>query len=263
MHLSIGLRRRSFGVVLIGMAAASQMVAAQSVAGQSLASNVPISEMETRPALEAKLRAAEAQHRTSEAFLLRTRLEKGDFQDGDRIVMHLLGVTQLLGAGSNDTIIVRAGRMLPLPQMADFSLTGVLRSELTDKLTHHLAQYLRDSSVRVTPLIRLAVLGQVRNPNYYYTSADVLLSDMVMKAGGPAPTADVNNIVIRRGGDVIWNAQDTRTALSDGISLDRLNLRAGDELYVDDVKGGISWTQVLQIVGPIIGLLGALRYYTR
>jgi protein involved in polysaccharide export with SLBB domain len=194
---------------------------------------------------------------------LKTRLEKGDFQDGDRIVMKLLGPTQLLGATGNDTIIVRAGRMLPIPQMADMPLTGVLRSELTDRLTHHLAQYLRDSSVRAIPLIRLAVLGQVRLPNYYYTSADVLLSDMVMKAGGPAPTADVNNMVIRRGGEVIWNAQDTRTALADGLSLDRLHLRAGDELYVDEAKGGVNWQQILQIVGPLVGVLTALRYYTR
>jgi protein involved in polysaccharide export with SLBB domain len=145
--------------------------------------------------------------------------------------------------------------------MADMPLTGVLRSELTDKLTHHLAQYLRDSSVRAIPLIRLAVLGQVRSPNYYYTSADVLLSDMVIKAGGPAPTADVNNMVIRRGGEVIWNAQDTRTALADGLSLDRLHLRAGDELYVDDVKGGINWQQILSIAGPIISIVAYVRYF--
>jgi len=153
--------------------------------------------------------------------------------------------------------------MLPLPQMADMPLTGVLRSELTDKLTHHLAQYLRDSSVRAIPLIRLAVLGGVRLPNYYYTSADVLLSDMVMKAGGPNPTADVNNMVIRRGGEVIWNAQDTRTALADGLSLDRLHLRAGDELYVDDSQGGHSWQQVLAIAGPIVSIVAYLRYFTR
>jgi hypothetical protein len=259
MKISSRTQRRSFGVALIGVVMVTRLAAGQS----SVGSNLPISEMETRPALEAKLKEAEAQHRTAEAWLLKTRLEKGDFQDGDRIVMHLLGITPLLGASSNDTIIVRAGRMLPLPQMADLSLTGVLRSELTDKLTHHLAQYLRDSSVRVVPLIRLAVLGQVRNPNYYYTSADVLLSDMVMKAGGPGASADVNNIVIRRGGEVIWNAQDTRTALADGISLDRLNLRAGDELYVDDVKSGISWAQVLSIVGPLLGLLGYIRYLSR
>lgn len=255
--MSSGLWRRSFGAALIGLTAVAPRAAAQSgLPGAS-------SEMETRPMLEAEMRKAEAQHRTAEAWLLKTRLDKGDFQDGDRIVMKLLGPTQLLGATGNDTIIVRAGRMLPIPQMADMPLTGVLRSELTDRLTHHLAQYLRDSTVRATPLIRLAVLGQVRMPNYYYTSADVLLSDMVMKAGGPNPTADVNNMVIRRGGEVIWNAQDTRTALADGLSLDRLHLRAGDELYVDQTKGGVNWQQVLQIVGPIVGLLSALRYYTR
>ncbi|MEO5817810.1 MAG: SLBB domain-containing protein [Gemmatimonadaceae bacterium] len=257
MKMSSGLWRRSFGAALIGLTAVAPRAAAQSgLPGAS-------SEMETRPMLEAEMRKAEAQHRTAEAWLLKTRLDKGDFQDGDRIVMKLLGPTQLLGATGNDTIIVRAGRMLPIPQMADMPLTGVLRSELTDRLTHHLAQYLRDSTVRATPLIRLAVLGQVRMPNYYYTSADVLLSDMVMKAGGPNPTADVNNMVIRRGGEVIWNAQDTRTALADGLSLDRLHLRAGDELYVDQTKGGVNWQQVLQIVGPIVGLLSALRYYTR
>jgi hypothetical protein len=257
MKMSSGLWRRSLVAALIGFTVVARPSAAQSVIPGVSA------EMETRSMLEAEMKKADAQHRTAEAWLLKTRLEKGDFQDGDRIVMKLLSPTVLLGASGNDTIIVRAGRMLPLPQMADMPLTGVLRSELTDKLTHHLAQYLRDSSVRAIPLIRLAVLGQVRLPNYYYTSADVLLSDMVMKAGGPAPTADVNNMVIRRGGEVIWNAQDTRTALADGLSLDRLHLRAGDELYVDDVKGGIGWQQVLTVVGPVLTLITMLRYYTR
>jgi hypothetical protein len=179
MQMSSGLWRRSFGVALIGLT----VVARPSVAQTGLPGVG--AEMETRAMLEAEMKKAEAQHRTAEAWLLKTRLDKGDFQDGDRIVMKLLSPTILLGASGNDTIIVRAGRMLPLPQMADMPLTGVLRSELTDKLTHHLAQYLRDSTVRAIPLIRLAVLGQVRSPNYYYTSADVLLSDMVMKAGGP------------------------------------------------------------------------------
>jgi len=256
--MSSGLWRRSFGAALIGLTVAARLSAAQS--------GLPgvTAEMETRSMLETEMRKAEEQHRTAEAWLLKTRLERGDFQDGDRIVVKLLSPTLLLGATGNDTVIVRAGRMLPLPQMSDLPLTGVLRSELNDRLTHHLAQYLRDSSVRAIPLIRLAVLGQVRNPNYYYTSADVLLSDMVMKAGGPGPTADVNNMVIRRGGEVIWNAQDTRTALADGLSLDRLHLRAGDELYLDELKsGGISWQTVMTVAGPLIGLLGYVRYLTR
>ena len=186
-------------------------------------------ELETRASLESEARTAESQHRTSEAWLLRTRLQKGDFQDGDRIVVMLQGNPQMM-----DTVVVRAGRMLPLPRMADLPLEGVLRSELTSKLTSHLAKYLRDSTVRATPLVRLAVLGQVGRPGYYYTAADVLLSDVIMKAGGPSPNADLNNMVIRRSGDVIWDAQATRTAVSDGLSLDRLHLRAGDELLLNE-----------------------------
>jgi hypothetical protein len=68
-------------------------------------------------------------------------------------------------------------------------------------------------------------------------------------------------MVIRRGGEVIWNAQDTRTALADGLSLDRLHLRAGDELYVDDVRGSVNWMQYLQLATPVIALLTVWKRY--
>src|SRR5258708_9858805 len=58
-------------------------------------------ELESRSTLEAEAAKAEAQHRKSEAWLLRTRLQKGDFQDGDRIIVKLLGQIQLPG---NDKI---------------------------------------------------------------------------------------------------------------------------------------------------------------
>src|SRR6478735_4100202 len=65
-------------------------------------------DLETRAALEQEAQAAEQNHRTGEAFLLRNRLQHGDFQDGDRIIVQLLGSVPY-----NDTITVRAGKMLP------------------------------------------------------------------------------------------------------------------------------------------------------
>lgn len=251
MSWSNGWARLS-GAALIAFLMVPQSAPAQASGGAFSA------ELETRPMLEAELKKAEAQNRKAEAWLLKTRLEKGDFQDGDRIVVKLLGATPLIGWG-NDTITVRAGKMLPLPQLEDLPLTGVLRSELNDRLSSHLGKYMKDSSVRATPLLRLAVLGQVRNPNYYYTSADVLLSDLIMKAGGPTGTADLDKIVIRRGTEIIWDAKDARTALNDGISLDRLHLRAGDELYVDDMKGQIDWRMISTIAVPILSLLFTLQ----
>jgi protein involved in polysaccharide export with SLBB domain len=141
-------------------------------------------------------------------------------------------------------------------------LEGVLRSELEPKLSSHLGKYLRDSSVRATPLLRLAVFGSVRNPGWFYIEADVLLNDAIMRAGGPNATADVSSLMIRRGGDVIWSAQDTRTALADGLSLDRLHLRAGDELSMDDQQNRSNWIQYLQLAGPLVALIGlGWRYH--
>ena len=256
-----GLWRRAVGIAGIGVVGVSLLARAQTPTGSESASA-----LESRATLEAEALKAEAQHRTSEAFLLRSRLKRGDFQDGDRIVVKLLGTASMMQGVMplNDTLVLRAGKVLQLPQMSELSLDGVLRSELNAKISSHLGKYLRDSSVQVTPLIRLAVLGQVRSPNYYYTTVDVLLSDIIVKAGGPTSNSDwLNNMVIRRGSETIWNAQDTRTAMADGISLERLHLRAGDELYVDEQKtGGVSWATVLQYLGPALGLLYTLQRLT-
>lgn len=234
---------RHRGSVARLLAPALVMLASGSVSARAQAARPaePARELETRPQLEAEARAAEQQNRTGEAWLLRTRLQRGDFQEGDRIVVMLLGSTTF-----NDTISVRVGKMLPLPRMGEVPLEGVLRSELGDRISTHLAKFLRDSSVRAIPLVRIAVLGQVQRPGFYYTSADVLVSDMLMKAGGPAGDADLNNVVIRRGGETIWNARDTRTAMNDGLSLERLHLRAGDELDVAEQKH-TNWMQIVQI----------------
>ena len=181
---------------------------------------------ETRAQLESAARAADSQRRSGEAWLLRSRLEKGDFQEGDRIVIVLENTVR------GDTLQVRAGKVIQIPGMADLSLEGVLRSELSDTLRHHLSKYLRNPGVRAIPLLPLAVLGNVGNPGYYYTAADVVLRDVIMRAGGPRGDADLNKVVVRRGGEVIWSASDVRIALTDGLSLDRLHLRAGDEVFV-------------------------------
>jgi hypothetical protein len=231
------------------LCATAQMGVAQRIAPGGM-------ELESRQSLEAEAARAEAQNRTQEAWMLRTRLQRGDFQDGDRIILRLLGSVTL----SQDTVVLRAGKMLSLPRMEDLSLEGVLRSELESTISHHLAKFLKDSSVRAVPLLRVAVLGQVRGPGYYYVQADVLLNDVIMRAGGPNPGANLGNLTIRRGGEIIWNPQDTRTALADGLSLDRLHLRAGDEIIIDDDKS-TPWRTYLSYIGPIIGLLTLFRRF--
>jgi protein involved in polysaccharide export with SLBB domain len=184
---------------------------------------------ETRRELEQRARAAETQGRSSEAWLLRSRLERGDFQEGDRVVVVLEGSTL-----SMDTLQVRSGKVLQFPGMGELSLVGVLRSEITDSVRTHLAQYLTTPVTRVTPLLPIAVLGSVVRPGFYYVPADAVLRDVLMMTGGPATNSELNKMIVRRAGEVIWKVEDVRVALTDGLSLDGLHLRAGDELFVPE-----------------------------
>jgi protein involved in polysaccharide export with SLBB domain len=212
------------------------------VAAQTPPRGTP-SEFETRADLEAQLKIAESGHRTSEAWLLRNRLEKGDFQEGDRLVvnLHTSAATQ-----TSETLTVRAGKIVQFPKMDDLSLDGVLRSEVRERFMMHLSKYLQDSAARVTPLMRINMMGAVGRPGFYDTSADLLLSDMVMRAGGPTGDADLNKVTIRRATTVIWGEKDTRTALADGLSLDRLHLRAGDQIEVG-ARRHIQWFNAISL----------------
>src|SRR5258705_13425427 len=114
------------------------------------------------------------------AALIRTRLEAGDFQTGDRIVIRVEGEPQL-----TDTFVVSNGPQLDLPQVGTVSLQGGLRSELKGRLQTHFAKFLRDPVVQVQPLIRLLVDGEIARPGFYAAAPQQPLADVISQAGGP------------------------------------------------------------------------------
>lgn len=239
------MARISIPVIVLSVAIAASLGAQTSTtAGPSY---------ESRAHLEAEIRDAEAANRTVEASLLRSRLKNGDFQEGDRIVVVLES-----NPTATDTMQVRAGKILQFPRMAQVSLEGVLRSELNDALRRHLSKYLTNPDVRATPLLPLSVLGNVLHPGFFYAPADYLLRDLIMRAGGPAPDADVSKTEVRRAGRTIWNVKEVRVAFADGLSLDRLHLRAGDEIYVPPQRHRFQLTTILGVVSAAAAVSVAL-----
>jgi protein involved in polysaccharide export with SLBB domain len=209
---------------------------------------------ETRAQLEAQVKLAEAKQDKPQAYLIHYRLDRGDFHEGDRIV---LKVTR--GAsGFADTLLVRSGKTLQLPQMGELSLAGVLRSELVPKLAAHIGKYLRDPAVEAIPLVRIGILGSVGRPGFYYTSADIPLGDVLMSAGGPSSVADLEKITVRRDGDIIIDEKNTRTALTSGMSMDFLHMQAGDEISVGQQQA-TPWGLIIPALSTVIGL--GLTFY--
>src|SRR5687768_9525071 len=148
----------------------------------------PTPHFASRATLEASAAAAESasaaattqplrEAKRAEAWTLRERLRLGDFHPGDRIALIVEGHPTL-----SDTLAVRSGRVISLPDLPEIPLVGVLRSELQAHLTREIGRFVRDPKVRVVPLMRVAVLGQVGRPGYYALPADALLSDAIMIA---------------------------------------------------------------------------------
>jgi protein involved in polysaccharide export with SLBB domain len=167
-----------------------------------------------------------------EAEIIRQRLEQGDLRVGDQISLNVEGHPPLQG-----TFTVVAGRLLVLPEIGEVPLTGVLRAELQPYLTSHLERFLVNPVVHARSLIRVEILGAVGRPGFYMIPSDMLLSETLMQAGGPAGNAALDRIRIDRGKETIWKGDRLRELMIEGTTLDQLSIRAGDAIRVPAQQG--------------------------
>jgi protein involved in polysaccharide export with SLBB domain len=194
-----------------------------------------------------------------EADLVRQRLRDGDFQVGDQIEVTIEGE-----ANMPLTLTVAPSRILVIPSFGELSLSGVLRSEVNEKIRAHIARYIHSPNVRTRPLIRLGIVGQVGRPGFFVVPAESLISEAIMAAGGPTATAKMSAARIERGSEKIWEGKVLNQAVSDGRTLDQMSLRSGDQLVVPADRG--SWTSGLLRTATLIpaallaitGLIAAL-----
>lgn len=180
-----------------------------------------------------------------------------EFHVGDRIALTVEGP-----ATFTDTVLVRDGLIISLPNIGDVSLTGVKRANIQTYLTQQIGKYLRDPVVHATALVRISVLGQVGRPGFYSLPSDMLLSDVVMAAGGPTGLADLDRTVVKRGGNEILSREQVASALAAGRTLDELNVAPGDEMVIGQ-KPGSKFDTALKILGVTVPVLSILLYFSR
>jgi len=241
-------------VHLLIVGAALCLVAAPTARAQQLTQGTILATRESLRDELARLERAGASGQAG-AALIRTRLEAGDFQTGDRIVIRVEGEAQL-----TDTFVVSNGPQLDLPQVGTVSLQGVLRSELKSRLQTHFVKFLRDPVVQVQPLVRLLVDGEIVRPGYYSAAPQQALADVITQAGGFTQRAKAGDMRVERGATPIWSGTRLRDAMGLGYSIDQLNLRAGDRLFVP-TRGDSERT--FRIIGVLISIPLAIFTVTR
>lgn len=240
----------SFGVCCVVMCAATSGAVAQASPDQTL--------YRTRSYLDSVATSLERSGRSSEASAVRERLKVGDFYPGDRMVVDLFGGEEPF----RDTVSVRSGQEVVIQSFPAFSLRGLLRSEADSALTAQARRYIQRPTVRTQPLVRLLVTGGVSRPGFVTVRGDAAVSDVVTAAGGLTNMARVPKSKVRRGSATLVDRDSLSLVFRSGMTLDQADIRAGDELVIDEKKPS-NFTSAIWAVSAALGVVISIISLTR
>ena len=126
---------------------------------------------------------------------------------------------------SGDFPIDESGEVV-LPRIGPVKATSETPESLKAKLYNEYQKYLAQTSIDVSVLRRVQVLGAVKNPGLYPLDATMTVSDAVAMAGGVTPDGNEKKVQLVRGGQKLSGNLPQRTRLAD------TPIRSGDQLYV-------------------------------
>ncbi|HEU0053473.1 MAG TPA: polysaccharide biosynthesis/export family protein, partial [Longimicrobium sp.] len=166
-------------------------------------------------------------------------------QPGDVVKLDIWREKDLSGE-----FLVDEDGVVVLPLIGERRVAGMNARDLRRQLENDYREQVRNPSITVTPLRRVNVLGEVRQPGMYTVDPTVSLVGAVALAGGHTPEGKLSDVTVVREGAVIRN----RPAL--GASLQDLDMRSGDEIYV----GRRSWLDRNSptVVAASVSLIGGI-----
>lgn len=142
--------------------------------------------------------------------------------------------------------------MADLPITGRVVLAGKSRANIEQYLAGIWAPYLKDTHVRAVPVIRVAVMGNVKVPGYYYPSPDAVIYDVINMAGGPVLPYKLEKMSHIRAdskvnGGLIEQVSRSMTLREGGIV-------SGDEILIP-IPERISLKEAIPLVGTVLAIV--------
>jgi protein involved in polysaccharide export with SLBB domain len=134
------------------------------------------------------------------------------------------------GSFLNGFYPIDAAGLADLPITGRIVVAGKTRQNIEQYLGGIWAPFLRDTHVRVTPAIRVAVTGNVHAPGFYFASPDAAIFDVVRLAGGPVVPDKLDQISHVRAGKVLHKHLAEQVAR--GFTLREAGMISGDEVML-------------------------------
>jgi protein involved in polysaccharide export with SLBB domain len=155
-----------------------------------------------------------------------TRASASRLEPGDRIVVHVLREPLL-----SDTVMVSEKSEAAFAKLGVINVGAFSIGQLQDTLRAEYSKYLRNPAIEIVVLRRVAVNGEVKNPDVYLIDVSTTLRDVIARAGGITETGDRKKVDVVRGSNRVrikgWEADQGSAG----------DLRSGDQVIV----GRKSW----------------------
>lgn len=166
---------------------------------------------------------------------------------GDILEISVLGEPTVSGPAT-----VSPDGKLTLQMAGEIQAAGLTVSQLTQKITEALKQYVRDPqvvvSIRSSHRLYAYVLGQVVRPGAYEIDRGWRISHLVAVAGGPARDAALARALVMRNEQTI--PVDLDDVITQGNAGANLSLEAGDVVIVPEMRTRVVVMGGVQKPGP-------------
>lgn len=174
-----------------------------------------------------------------------TAINAYQLRPGDVLRIHVWGQDQFSGEFQVDE-----RGIIEYPLLGEMQTANLSIAQLRDSVRAGLGRLFRDPFVTVTPLFRMAVLGEVNRPGLYSVDPTLTAVDVVALAGGTTRSGSLSHIQLLRAGERIRLGVDP-AALS-GRTLSEIGVRSGDQIVVGrpwlTVDDAVLIFSVLQVV---------------
>jgi polysaccharide export outer membrane protein len=173
----------------------------------------------------------------------------GVVRPGDALMLGIFGEPELSGE-----YLIDSRGIVQIPGLGDIQVAGLSPFAVKDRLREHLiSRGNLEPSLSVQLLLRVAILGEVRQPGPYSVEPGASLLQLLSRAGGPSERADLTKAQVVREGRAV--RVDLQSALS-GSPTGRYVLNSNDVLYIPR-KGGLTretWTIILSSLTAVLSL---------
>jgi len=139
----------------------------------------------------------------------------------------LLKVTVWREEDLSGEFLINEDGFVVLPLLGERRVVGRPFAELRESMLVDFRAQLRNPSIDITPLRRIHVLGEVRDPGLYKADPTVSLAGIIAMAGGATPSGDLDKIRVFRDGQI------RQERITPHTTLETANIRSNDQIFVE------------------------------